>query len=159
MRQPKFILCIVVSAIAAISFLLLVYGIGFSAGYEASPAGNPISDFDHYRWLNLLHLPITIGLVGVAVGLWQNHLRGLVIAGIGSVCVLAVYGWWYARTLAFVMNSEATEYTKAHDPFFKRLVFLGATWWDFVVLVVAFLLLGWVAIATLRSLRVPRQDD
>jgi hypothetical protein len=156
MRQSRFTLCIVVGTIAGFSLLLFVYGIGFSAGYEASPTGNPTSDFDYYHWLNRLHFAITIGLAVITVGLWLKHLRGLVIAGIGSVCVLAIYGWWFARTKAYILNSEATEYTKLHDPSFSRLVFLGAIWWDFVVLVVAFLLLGWVAIAALRSMRTQR---
>jgi len=54
------------TALSLASTVVLIYGVGFSAGYDAREW--VVSDFDFYHRLNGVHLGITIGLIVSAVG-------------------------------------------------------------------------------------------
>jgi hypothetical protein len=141
-------------ALSVASTAALIYEIGYSAG---SDAGEPVvSDFDFYHRLNRLHLGITIGLIVTAVGVLMNKMRGFLLSSLGLIWVGVVYLFWYMQTQAYLRNSEVTEYTRLHDPYYRRLIFNGAGWWDVTVLVLAFLLLVWIALTVFRTWQAGR---
>jgi hypothetical protein len=135
--------------VAFTNAVTLLYEVGFAKGYDA--AGTVVSDFGFFHWLNRLHLGITTGLIITAVGLCLSRRRGLLVSGAGLTLVAAVYGWWYSRTQAFILNSEVTPYTRTHDPYYSLLLFHGANWWDMFILVLTVSMLIWVVVALLRN--------
>jgi hypothetical protein len=130
--------------LAFTSSIMLLYEIGFARGYDAASAS--VSDFDFYHWLSRLHLSITLGLIITAVGLCFNKMRGLWLSAFGLLCVIAVYAWWYAKTKTYIANLEPTANTRLHDPYYGKLFFHGATFWDLFVFVLTLsMLIGVVA--------------
>ena len=141
--------------LAVANVIFLIYRVGYAGGYDAAPSGAAVSDFDFYHWLTRLHFGITIGLVVSAVGLWLNTARGFLIAVLGLLGVGVVYARWYVQTKTYIRNSEITEYVRLHDPYFRKLMLHGGTWWDFLVLAIAFLIFCWVAVALVATWNAP----
>jgi hypothetical protein len=137
--------------LAMASVLFLLYNIGYAKGYKEAPYGSVVSDFDFPHWLNRLHFGITTGLIAASIGLWFRTVRGLFLSVAGLTFVFTAYAWWYLRTKAYLANSEVTEYTRLHDPYYRNLIFHGGTLWDTLVLIVTLLLFIWIAIALLKA--------
>jgi hypothetical protein len=131
--------------------VLLIYRIGYASGFDAAQFA--LSDFDFYHWLNRLHFGITMGFIVSAVGLWIDKIRGLLVSAIGLLGVTTIYVWWYLKTQLYVINSEVTEYTRLHDPYYRRLIFHGANWWDMFVLALTLTILIWTILTVFRTIK------
>ena len=146
----KVVLCVSLF-LATSSILLFVYDLGYARGYGAGPHGSVASDFDFLFWLSRLHLAIAAGLIIAAVGLWSRRAVGVFLSMVGLASVAVVYAWWYVQTKAYVRNSEVTQFTKLHDPYYQNIIFHGGTWWDWAVFIFDLLLLIWLAIVMLKA--------
>lgn len=141
----------VISLVTAAIAFQVVYSVGYVNGREAlavalSAIGPPgvYTNFDFLHWLNILHVGIALGYIMATLGLWSRRAFGFFFSILGLLSVCIVYVWWYQGTQHFLKNSEVTEYTKLHDPFFTEMGMLrGASWWDLLVLLVAMMLLLW----------------
>src|SRR5262250_713994 len=78
------------------SAVLLIYQIGYAAGFDAGQVA--ISDFDFYHWLNRLHFGITLGLIVSAISLWVDKMRGLLFSAVSFFCITLIYVRWYLKT-------------------------------------------------------------
>ena len=157
----------IISAIlvATSSTLLAAYNIGYVKGQDGFEAMSKIAcspgiymNGDFLYKLNALHISITAGLIISAIGLWVRKAFSFLLSIIALVWICIIYIWWYLDTLHFIKNTEATEYTKLHDPFFHRMGMLyGATPWDTLVLVVVVILFLWQARILIKILRLSYQ--
>jgi hypothetical protein len=139
--DAKVVMCIVI-IITAISTLRVTYDIGYLKGQEdfeallsiTSPPGI-YTNFDFPYWLNAIHIWVTLGLIVSTAGLLFRKVFGLFLSTLALIWVCIVYAWWYLDTLNFLENTEATEYTRMHDPVYESM-FRGATWGDVTVLII-----------------------
>ena len=156
------------------SALLLAYDLGWLRGREDLQALSAVSlppgvftNSDLLYMLNRYHVSITAGLAitcfGFGFGLWTRRRIALLICLLGSAWVGLTYTSWYRTTVAFVRNTEATEYAKQHDPFLRDVgMLLGGSGWDLAVLAIDLLLLVWLLVAILKASRtrseLPKND-
>jgi hypothetical protein len=137
--------------VTSTSILQVTYAFGYLKGQEdylslvmERSSLNVYTNFDYTYWLIVKHICVTLCLIISSTGLWLRKNLGLFLSALALAGVCGVYIWWYIDTLAFVRNSEASEYTKLNDPFFSSIgSLLGATWWDKILLVIVLLLFLW----------------
>jgi hypothetical protein len=127
------------------------YIVGFTNGQALESTRNYTISGDD-RFVILLRIGITAGLLVCAAGLALRRLSGVIASMLGIIWLVLVYAWWHRESVAFLRNLEVADYSSL--PGLSHAAGLrGATWWDLLVLVIAVILFIWQAIALLRALK------
>lgn len=99
---------------------------------------------------------VTLGLLLCVAGLAIRKLIGVVTSLFGLLWLLLIYAWWKRKSLSFLRNSEAPDYS-VFDPDFSHVGGLwGATWWDLTLFIVVVFLLVWLGSPLIRISRAHR---
>jgi hypothetical protein len=131
--------------IAETSVMYTCYWAGHTEGVRES--GGMLADLPYT--LNGFHIVISFCLGLSFVGLWLRRGWGLIISSLALVPILVTYGYWHFMTVKYLSE------LRNNQELYRRVqqevgFFLGATKWDFVVLVLVVLLLLWQLVKQIK---------
>jgi len=124
--------------IAQASVMYTCYWVGHTEGVRES--GGMLTDLEYT--LDGLHIVISFCLGLSVVGLWLRRGWGLILSLLAFFSVVATYIYWHFMTVKYLselLNNMAL-YRRVRQ---EVGYFLGATKWDFVVLILVVILLVW----------------
>lgn len=131
--------------VAQTSAMYTCYWAGHTEGVRES--GGMLADLPYT--LNGFHILISFCLSLSFVGLWLRRGWGSIISLLALISVLATYGYWHfitAKYLSELQNNQEL-YRRVQQEVGS---FLGATKWDFGVLVLVALLLLWQVVRQIK---------
>lgn len=105
------------------------------------------------NFLESFLLPITIGLVISAVGIYVQRPIGFLLSLIGLLAIAFTYLAWYLGTLSIMRHAEVGSFSQLPSQRQHVLTLADASWWDIWVLSLTILLILWQSKKLFRSLR------
>jgi len=125
---------IIILGIVCLLVLIYLLTISYEIGYEDGQlyVGETQNAFVMVDYLvPSRHFAILIGLIGVAVGLWRQHIIGFICSIVGFIVIGATYIKWYVDTNKYINGLELTEYQIKTNPEIQNIgTFVNAKFLD-----------------------------